>query len=98
MADVEIGLAHARQRQRLHHEALDLDVAFDPGVPVELGADLQRLARAVHATGQRLQHAAGVAQARHARAVKQMGVDARHLRSDVGAHAQHAARRAGRPA
>ena len=40
--------------------------------------------------GQRVQHAARVAQARDACAVQQVRVDARHLRRDVGAHAQHA--------
>jgi hypothetical protein len=91
MSDIQVGLAHARRRERLHHQALDLDVAFDPGMAVELRADLQRFARAVHAARQRLQHAARIAQARDSLAVEQMGVDACHLRRDVGPHAEHAA-------
>jgi hypothetical protein len=39
-----------------------------------------------------MQHAAAVAQARHAFAVEEVRVDARHLRRDVGAQAHHAAR------
>ena len=47
----------------MQHQLLDFDVAFDAGVAVDLGADLQRLARAHHAGGQGVQHAAGIAQA-----------------------------------
>ena len=56
--DVEIHVVKPAGSQRAHHQALDLDVAFDAGVAVDLGADLQRLARAVHAVRQRVQHAA----------------------------------------
>ena len=57
---------------------------------VEFGADLQRLARGIEASRQRVQHAAAVAQPGNTLAVEQMSVDARHLRGDVGTHA-HAA-------
>ena len=60
---------------------------------VDLSADLERLARAVHPARQRVQHASGITQARHSAAVQEMRVDARDLRRDVRAHAQHAARK-----
>ena len=58
---------------------------------VDLGAELQRLARRMRAGRPRVQHRAAVAQARDALAVEQVRVDARHLRRGVGAHAERAA-------
>ena len=58
---------------------------------VDLGADLQRLARRVQAGRLRVQHAAGIAQAGDGVAVQQVGVDAGDLRRHVGAQAEQAA-------
>ncbi len=58
---------------------------------VDLGTDLQRLARDVEAARPRMQHRAGVAQARHAGPVQQVGVDAGNLRRNIGAQADRAA-------
>ena len=92
MADVEVDVLQSRDLQRLHHEPLDLDVALDARVPVDLRADLERLARAIRAIGQRMHDAAGVAEPCHARPVEQVRVDTRDLRRDVSAQAQRAAR------
>ena len=77
--------------QAVERQALHLDVGFEPGVAVDLGAELQRLARRMRAVGPGVQHRAAVAQARHARAVEQVRVDARDLRRGVGAQAHAAA-------
>ena len=52
VTDVEVDLADLRGLERTQHELLDLDVALYSRVTVDLRADLQRLARAVHAVGQ----------------------------------------------
>ena len=77
--------------QRIERQLLHLEVGLEPGVAVDLGAELQRLARRVRRRRPRVQHRAAIAQARHALAVEQVGVDARHLRRGVGAHAERAA-------
>ena len=92
MSDVEMQLADAGKPQRVQHQALHFDVAFNAGMPVDFGADLQRFARAVEPHRQCVQNAAGVAQAIDALAVHQVRIDARHLRRDVGAHAERASR------
>ena len=58
---------------------------------VDLGAELQRLAREAGARGARVQHRPAVAQAGDAFAVKHVGVDACGLRGAVGAHAERPA-------
>jgi hypothetical protein len=70
MAEIQIRLRDVRSRHRLHHQSLHFDVALDTAVTINLGADLQRLACAIHIGGQRMQHAAGVAQSRDATAVQ----------------------------
>ena len=83
--------AHARRGERREHQGDDFAVAGDAGLAIELGADLHDFARLRDAGRERAQHAAGVAQSRQAGFVQQMGVDARDLRRDVGAHAEQAA-------
>jgi hypothetical protein len=77
--------------QRLRQQPNHLGVGLDAGMAIELGADLQRLAGGGQPGRQGMQHAAAIAQARHPPAVEQMGVDAGHLRRDVGAQAHGAA-------
>ena len=89
MADVDARAAHPGERERLAQEAQDLEVGVDPGGAVDLGADLDRLARRGGPGGTRMQHAAAVAKARHALAVQKMRVDARDLGRDVRAQAHH---------
>ena len=89
--EIQAGFTDPARGERRCSRLLDLQVAFDAGVAVDLGADLQRLARGIQAARAGVQHAAAIAQARDALAVQQMRVDARHLRRDVGAHAHHAA-------
>ena len=84
--------------QAVEREQQRFEVGLEAGVAVDLGAELQRLARGVRAVGPRVQHRAAVAQARHALAVEQVRVDARDLRRGVGAQAHACGRRAGRPA
>ena len=52
--------------QAVERQAQDFGVGFEPGMAVDLGAELQRLARRVRAVGPGVQHRAAVAQARHA--------------------------------
>jgi hypothetical protein len=91
MGQVQAHVAEASQGQGTKRQFLDFGVRFQPGVAVNLGADLERFARRMQAGWAGMQHGAGVAQAGHGSAVQQVGVDARHLRRHVGAQAQHAA-------
>jgi hypothetical protein len=91
VADVHARALHACDLERAAEQPLDLEVGLGAGVPVDLGADLDRLARRLRPSRARVQDAAAVAQARDACAVEQVRVDARHLRRDVGAHAHHPA-------
>ena len=77
--------------QALEHQVEDLEVGLEAGVAVDLGAELQRLARRAGAAGARVQHRPAVAQPGHAAAVQQVRVDARDLRRAVGAQAERAA-------
>ena len=91
VADIEMNPAYARRLQRTQHQHLDLDVAFQAGMAVNLRTDLHRLAGAQQARGLRVQHRARVTQPRDALAIEQMRIDARHLRRNVCAQAQHPA-------
>ena len=73
-------------------QAEHFDVAGDARLAEELGADLHHFARLGAARRHRAQHAAGVAEPRHAGLVQEVRVDARDLRRDVGAHAEQPAR------
>ena len=44
MAKVQVDILHARNTQGLHHQADNLDIAVDTGMPVKLRTDLQRTA------------------------------------------------------
>jgi hypothetical protein len=92
VSDVDAHVARPGDAQGLAKELEHLHVGGDAGLAVHLGADLDRLARRARRRGARVQHAAAVAQARHAFAVEEVRVDARHLRRDIGAHAHHPAR------
>ena len=67
-------------------------VGFQPGVAVDLGAELQRLAGAEGPVDAGVQDWSAIAEPGQALAVQQMRVDARDLRRRVGAQAQAAAR------
>ncbi len=88
MAEIELQRHAARAVEGLQHESLTFHVALDPAVAVDLRPDLHQLASAHGARGHRVQDAAGIAQARHSRAVQDVRVDPCHLRCDVGAHAE----------
>ncbi len=90
MAEIEMHIADPKQSQRLQHQLLDFQIAFQTAMPIQLGADLQQLAGARQPDRLGVQHAAGIAQPRHALTVEQMRIDARHLRRDVGAQCQGA--------
>ena len=77
--------------QALEHQVEDLEVGGEALVAVDLGAELQRLARRAGAGRPRVQHRPAVAQAGDAGAVEHVGVDARDLRRAVGAQAERAA-------
>ncbi len=81
-----------RNLKRAQHQRLDLDVAFQSGMTVELCANLQRLAGAQQSERLRVQHRAAITQAGDALAVEQVRIDTRHLRRDVGAQTQQPSR------
>ena len=73
-------------------EVQDLGVGFEPRMAVDLGAELQRLARRVRAVGPGVDHRTAVAQPRYACAIEQVGIDARDLWRGVGAQTHAASR------
>jgi len=77
----------AFQRQRQHFE-----VGLQPGMAIDFGAELQRLAGGMGLAGPGVQHRAAIAQAGHALPVEQVRIDTGHLRRGVGPQAHHAAR------
>ena len=91
VADVEAHAAESGEAERVAKQSLDLEIGGDARSAVDLGAELDRLARRARRRRPRVQHAAAVAKARHAFAVEKVRIDARHLRRDVGAHTHHAA-------
>src|SRR5205823_14727950 len=91
VADVEAQVGESCELERIAQELLHFKVGVDVRGAVDLGADLQRLARRARGRGPRVEHAAAVAQAGHAFAIQEVRIDARDLRGDVGAHAHHAA-------
>ena len=58
---------------------------------VGLGTELQRLPRGLQPCRTCMQHRPAITQPREPLAVQQVGIDARHLRRGVGAHAERAA-------
>src|SRR5438067_3511847 len=92
VADVEPQPAQLREAQRVAKQALDLEVRLDAGGAVDLGAELDRLARRARRRRARMEDAPAIAKPGDALAVEKVRVDARHLRGDVGTHAHHAAR------
>ncbi|MCY1536780.1 hypothetical protein D9M68_722500 [compost metagenome] len=91
MAKIQPRIAHAGDGHRFQHELDDFQVGLRAGMAVDLGADLQQLAAGQQIRRTGMQHVAAIAQAGDARAVQQVRVDARDLRSHVSAHAQRAA-------
>ncbi len=90
IAEVDQRCADAGRSQAVEGELDDLEVGLEPGVAVDLGAELQRFARSLHAGRAGVQHRAAVAQAGDTLAVEQVRIDARDLRRRVGTHTQHA--------
>jgi hypothetical protein len=77
--------------QAVERQILDLEIGFEAGMAVELGAELQRLAGRLQARRARVDHGAAIAKPSHAGAVQQVGVNARDLRRRVGAQPERAA-------
>ncbi len=71
---------HATRKQAYH-----LDIRLETGMAIDLSANLQGLTCVLKTTGHGVHNAAAVTQAHHAVAVKQMGVNAGHLRGHVRA-------------
>ena len=82
-------IAHPRGLQAIEREQQGLEVRLQTRVAIDLGAELQRLARGMRAIGPRVQHGAAVAKPRDALAIEQVRVDARDLRRGVRAQAHH---------
>jgi hypothetical protein len=87
-----MGASDPRGAQAVQCQQQDFQVGLQPGMAIDLGAKLQRLARGMRPVGAGVQHRAAVAQARDTLTVEQVGIDAGHLGRAVGAQAHHAAR------
>jgi len=85
MADVEMDAIHACGLQCAQHQRLDLDVALQSGVTIDLGTDLHRLAGAQQPRRLGMQHRARVTQSGDTLTVEQMCIDAGYLRRHVRA-------------
>ena len=83
---------NTRLRERRQDQVEHLDVARNAGLAEELGAYLDDLARLRARSRHSAQHAARVAEPRHAGLVQQVRVDSRNLRRHVSAHAEHSSR------
>ena len=83
MTKVEMHVLDTQQSQRLQHQLLYLQIAFQTVVSIQLGTDLQKLTAARQSDRLSVQHAPGIAQPCHTLMIEQMGVDARRLRRDV---------------
>ena len=92
MTEVQARITHAGDGDGLQDQLDDFQVSLEAGMAVDLGADLQQLAAGQQVRRAGVQHVAAIAQAGHAGAVQQVGVDARHLRGHVRPHAQRAAK------
>ena len=88
MTQIKMHILNTQQSQRLQHQLLDFQIAFQTAMPIHFGTDLQQLAgaRQPHRLG--VQHTSCIAQACHALTIEQMSINARHLRSDVGTQRQ----------
>ena len=84
MVDVQTHRAQFGQCQRLQQQVDDLDVGLDAGMAIDLGADLDGLARAFLAAGTGTQHRGGIAEPVDVTLLQQMRIDARDLGRDVG--------------
>jgi hypothetical protein len=87
MPQVDAARRHFCQAHQLREQANDLDIGIDTTMPVQFGADLQRLSRRGECRRQRVQDATAIAQPRNPLAIEQMRVDTCHLRRHVGPHA-----------
>ena len=81
----QLGCLQAVQCQGQH-----LQIGLQAGVAINLGTELQWLARSVGAARAGMQYRAAIAKPGDPRAVQQMGINARHLRCAVGPQAHHA--------
>ena len=79
MAEHQVNVVHRRRPQHFPHQANYLDIAFDSGVSVELGADPDRHAGSAHASRPRVQYVVGITQANRTRAIQSMRVYASGL-------------------
>jgi len=71
-------------------KALNLDVALDAGMPVDLGTDLERLASRSQLAWTRMQHRPAVTQSRDTLPIEQVRIDARDLRCHISPKAHRA--------
>jgi hypothetical protein len=86
VAEIDPAHRHLDRLQRARQQTNHREIGGDPGMAIEFGADLHRLAAGGNGRRHGVQHAAAIAQARDSAMVEQMGVDARRLRRDVGTH------------
>ena len=92
IGQIDVDVGDARAAQAVQRQVQCLQVGFHALVAVDLGTELQRLARGAGAVRAGMDDGAAVAQAREALAVEQMGVDASHLLRGIGTQAHGAAR------
>jgi hypothetical protein len=88
---VEDQLLDTGTAQALEGQILDLQIGLQTRVTVDLGPELQRLARRPAASGAGVQHRPAIAEADDTAAIQHVGVDACGLRRAVGAQPERPA-------
>ena len=78
--------------QTFDGQQLGFEIGFQPGMAIDFGAELQRLAGGQRALSAGMQHRAAVAKPGHALAVEQMSVNAGDLGRGVSTQPERAAR------
>jgi hypothetical protein len=88
MPQIQIGLPDPGGTQGQHDQPQDLGVALDPGVPVDLGADLQGAARTGESVAAGMQNGAEITEPCRGVASEMVCIDPSDLRGHVGTHAE----------
>ncbi len=90
MAQIQMQRIEAGAGQGFREQGDHFQIRFQSGLSEQFDADLNGGARFEWAARARVENLARIAQARRIFAAQAVGIHARHLGRDVGAHAHHA--------
>jgi len=93
VTQIDMKVVEAGDTQRLDHQAQHFDVALDARVAVELGTDLQWIARTRKTIAARVEYCIDVTQSHRKFALEVVGVDTCNLRGHIGPHPHQTTRR-----